>query len=63
MLGHKRGNPDVSLGMKRGMPGNHLGNKGAIGTKNYLQNIKNQSPHHSPVEKFARSSNALGQYA
>lgn len=63
MLGHKRGNPDVALGMKRGMPSSYLGNKGTIGHRNYLHNIQNQSQHHSPVEKFARSSNALGQYA
>ena len=61
-LGQKRGMPRSAMGQRLYSP-QALGHKVEGAMKNYLMNIKNQQVHHSPVEKFARSSNALGQYA
>ena len=62
-LGQKRGFPNMYLGMQKTAPSHSLGHKIVGASKNYTMNIKNQQPHHSPIEKLARSNQALGQYA
>lgn len=61
-LGQKHGMPKLTLGHTMGVP-HGLGQKVEGASKNYLMNIQNQNVHRSPVEKLARSSQALGQYA
>ncbi len=63
MLGHKMNAPTKTLGQKMGSPQIALGQKGAVEKKNYLHNVEPRSVKQSPVEKLARSANALGQYA
>jgi len=62
-LGQKRGMPNKYLGMQKSNPSHSLGQKVVGASKNYTLDIKNQQVHHSPIEKLARSNQALGQYA
>lgn len=61
-LGQKHGIPTMHLGMKGSLPTHSLGHK-VMGRKDYTMNIQKQQTYHSPIEKLARSNQALGQYA
>ena len=62
-LGQKRGFPNMYLGMQKTGVTHSLGHKVVGASKNYTLDIKNQQEHHSPIEKLARSNQALGQWA
>lgn len=62
-LGQKHGSPSMHLGMKGSNPSHSLGQKVVGASKNYTLNIKNENVRHSPIEKLARSNQALGQWA
>jgi hypothetical protein len=61
-LGQKHGSPSMHLGMKGSLPSHSLGQK-VVGKRDHTLNIQHKHIHQSPIEKLARSNQALGQYA
>lgn len=62
-LGQKRGFPNMYLGMQKTGVTHSLGHKVVGAPRNHTIKIEPKHVHQSPIEKLARSNQALGQYA